>query len=334
MYDPINNWLLFSATQCFESVETFINISSVLPVYLRVVLRTQEMVQEMADIRLLGTGTQQRAAGFVSSARPLSPHWLLNTVFHRIPPSSRRPRFTASLASPGSPSSSSPNLLSSSIWLPGYLDTYKLGHLLGSQARTADAILLQGPLGAGKTLFARGFIHAARRDDQLEVTSPTYLLTNTYPPPIRDPGNEQNLPPTIFHMDLWRLRDASSRPIVDLKYVFSSAIALIEWPDRLDDQQLPLDRLEVILDYAQDERDCDSNEESLEVGKLNSDSHYDPHVGTSSNDFWGFETSTNGRTARLVPHGLTWNLRVQSLLNESMQPHQSANQSNTCLIIK
>jgi len=43
------------------------------------------------------------------------------------------------------------------------------------------AILLDGDLGAGKTAFSRGFVRAATGDWQRRVTSPTYLLSNTYP---------------------------------------------------------------------------------------------------------------------------------------------------------
>lgn len=50
-----------------------------------------------------------------------------------------------------------------------------------SSSPIATTILLDGDLGAGKTAFARGFLRAATGDDDLLVTSPTYLLVNVYP---------------------------------------------------------------------------------------------------------------------------------------------------------
>jgi Threonylcarbamoyl adenosine biosynthesis protein TsaE len=54
--------------------------------------------------------------------------------------------------------------------------------LLDNTASSAagEVVFLQGDLGAGKTAFARGFLRAATGDRQLRVTSPTYLLSNTY----------------------------------------------------------------------------------------------------------------------------------------------------------
>lgn len=49
-----------------------------------------------------------------------------------------------------------------------------------SQSAAGGVIFLQGDLGAGKTAFARGFLRAATGDWQLRVTSPTFLLSNTY----------------------------------------------------------------------------------------------------------------------------------------------------------
>ncbi|CAM9766306.1 unnamed protein product, partial [Ascophyllum nodosum] len=79
-------------------------------------------------------------------------------------------------------------------------------------------------LGTGKTCFARGFIRA-RVDANIAVTSPTYLLDNTYK--VQD----QDL--TIHHMDLYRLCDSRDLGVVDIPRVLETSICLIEWPDRL-----------------------------------------------------------------------------------------------------
>jgi len=50
----------------------------------------------------------------------------------------------------------------------------------GAATAAGDTIFLTGDLGAGKTALARGFVRAATGDAHLRVTSPTYLLSNTY----------------------------------------------------------------------------------------------------------------------------------------------------------
>ena len=60
-------------------------------------------------------------------------------------------------------------------------DMEDLGALLSVGTSRGDVLLMDGDLGAGKTCFARGFVRARTSDDDLPVTSPTYLLCNTYP---------------------------------------------------------------------------------------------------------------------------------------------------------
>jgi len=56
-----------------------------------------------------------------------------------------------------------------------------VGSVLSSITQPGDVIFLDGDLGAGKTCFARGFIRSRSGISDLRVTSPTYLLCNTYP---------------------------------------------------------------------------------------------------------------------------------------------------------
>lgn len=193
------------------------------------------------------------------------------------------------------------------IWLPDEQNTYRLGQILGGVARAGDTLLLDGDLGAGKTCLARGYIHSARKDTSLQVTSPTYLLVNTFPQSSHSAAtNSRDPTPTIYHLDLWRLQDASSRPIVDFEHLFNHAIALIEWPDRLDSQTIPEDRLEVTLQYP---------------GTSLTDPDSAKRSGADAvDDVWGFEAVTNqGRTATLRPHGPKWVERVKSLCETQFQ---------------
>lgn len=183
------------------------------------------------------------------------------------------------------------------IWLGNEKHTWELGRLLAFDSRPSDVLLLHGDLGAGKTALARGYIQTARRNELVEVTSPTYLLTNTYPP---EKSEGPNHAPEIYHMDLWRLDDASSRPIVDFETVFSQAVSLIEWPDRLKGL-LPAKRLDIFLEYPPTQI----------------------RTSESATDPWGFGTgeqddigsSRSGRLVSFVAHGTCWKNRIDSLFN-------------------
>jgi tRNA threonylcarbamoyladenosine biosynthesis protein TsaE len=101
-------------------------------------------------------------------------------------------------------------------------DTAALAASIAAKSRPGDAILLAGPLGAGKTTFARAFIRALAGDENLEIPSPTFTLVQTY-----DTGATK-----IWHFDLWRLD--SHHALEELAWdEAQSGIALVEWPDRL-----------------------------------------------------------------------------------------------------
>jgi tRNA threonylcarbamoyl adenosine modification protein YjeE len=99
-------------------------------------------------------------------------------------------------------------------------------------------IALEGPLGSGKTTFAQGFGRALGVDPG-EITSPTFTLANTHQ------GRA-----AFSHLDLYRL-EARGSPLSEFMEAgldeFLGGVALIEWPDRLDDNFWPEDRIRVIL---------------------------------------------------------------------------------------
>lgn len=113
-----------------------------------------------------------------------------------------------------------------------------VGGLLSVNSARGDVILLDGDLGAGKTCFSRGFVRGRTGSENERVTSPTYLLSNTYPV---DGGDAR-----IYHMDLYRLSGSEGdlAPL-DLDYVFANGISLVEWPSRL--REKPSARLDITL---------------------------------------------------------------------------------------
>ncbi len=100
--------------------------------------------------------------------------------------------------------------------------TETLGRHLASVARAGDCILLEGPLGAGKTALARAFLRAAAGDPDMEVPSPSFTLVQIYDTKIGP----------VFHYDLWRLDGPDSLTELDWEDALD-AIVLVEWPDRL-----------------------------------------------------------------------------------------------------
>ena len=103
--------------------------------------------------------------------------------------------------------------------------TAALARMLAATLRPGQTILLDGPVGAGKTHFARAFIRARQGDAAEDVPSPTFTLVQTYDDPM---GTE------IWHADLYRLSDPSELAELGLDEALTDAICLIEWPDRLD----------------------------------------------------------------------------------------------------
>ena len=81
------------------------------------------------------------------------------------------------------------------LFLPDLAATDALAARVAALARPGDAILLAGPLGAGKTAFARGFLRAATRDRRLDVPSPSFTLVQSYDTRVG----------VVHHYDLWRL---------------------------------------------------------------------------------------------------------------------------------
>ncbi len=144
---------------------------------------------------------------------------------------------------PASPRSRSPQGIAT---LPNVEDTVALGSQLGGQLRAGDVVVLSGPLGAGKTVLAKGI--AAAMDVDGPVTSPTFVLARVHP--ARRSGG-----PALIHVDVYRLLDHTGADLLDelesldLDTELDDAVVVVEWgeglAERLSDRHLDV-RLERI----------------------------------------------------------------------------------------
>ena len=123
--------------------------------------------------------------------------------------------------------------------LPDLAATETLAASLASLARPGDRILLEGPLGAGKTAFARSFLRTAAGDPRIEVPSPSFTLLQTY---------DTRIGP-VFHYDLWRLDGSAALAELDWEDALDGVV-LVEWPDRLGALRPP-DALTITLALQQ-----------------------------------------------------------------------------------
>lgn len=111
---------------------------------------------------------------------------------------------------------------------------------LATVAEAGDVLCLWGELGAGKTVFAKGF--GAGLGVRETISSPSFVLMGEY---------AGRLP--LFHIDLYRLATAAEAfdgGLLDDRQ--AAGVVLIEWPERLGDD-LPTERLDVRIDGGADE---------------------------------------------------------------------------------
>jgi len=116
----------------------------------------------------------------------------------------------------------------------GAAQTQRFGARLGLLLEAGDVLLLEGDLGAGKTVLAQGVAQGLAVDDP--VTSPTFTLIHEY---------QGRLP--LYHVDLYRLGGHADAAAIGLEdYIYGHGVTLVEWPDRAT-RLLPPDHLSIAL---------------------------------------------------------------------------------------
>ena len=120
---------------------------------------------------------------------------------------------------------------------------FGLGQKLGAQLRAGDLLLLNGPLGAGKTVLVQG-IGAALGFS--EVTSPTFVISRIHKGPL-----------SLIHVDAYRLLEGGNAAAylddLDLDTPRESAVTVIEWGGA-ESARLSDERLEIDIDRTDEER--------------------------------------------------------------------------------
>ena len=127
-------------------------------------------------------------------------------------------------------------------------EMHNLGAKIGAQLKAGDLILLNGDLGAGKTVLVQGIAQSLGIEG---VTSPTFVISKSY---------KGVLP--LIHVDVYRLLDSGKAALflddLDLDSDRENSVTVIEWGGaesaRLSDQ-----RLEITIDRSDEIRKVSFN---------------------------------------------------------------------------
>ena len=108
-------------------------------------------------------------------------------------------------------------------------ETIAIAQNIESEKFPGMVICLNGDLGSGKTVFAKGFAHAMGIE---EITSPTFTIIKEY---------NGELP--LYHMDVYRIEDTNEELGIE-EYFDKGGVTIIEWANIIKDS-LPEERLDI-----------------------------------------------------------------------------------------
>ena len=120
-------------------------------------------------------------------------------------------------------------------------EMHQLGEKLSTHLRAGDLILVNGPLGAGKTVLAQG---VGAGLGIIDITSPTFVISRVHKAAV-----------PFIHVDAYRLVDSENPNLYldDLDLDIAGSITLIEWGGA-ESARLSEDRLEITIDRSNDVR--------------------------------------------------------------------------------
>jgi len=119
-----------------------------------------------------------------------------------------------------------------------------LAKKISTDCSEREIITLSGPLGVGKSTFAKYFIKYFL-NEEIDVTSPTYTIVQRY---------SSNQRSEVWHMDFYRLKNDTNVDDLDLNEAFEKAVCLIEWPEKLN-HIIPQKRIDLNFDFVSERDD-------------------------------------------------------------------------------
>lgn len=118
-------------------------------------------------------------------------------------------------------------------------ETFELARAMAADFGGTETVLLEGELGAGKTVFAKGLAAGAGVTDAGRVSSPSFTLVNVY----------QGRYP-IFHIDLYRLERPAEIADLGWEDMIGQGIVIVEWAEKLT---FPVKGIRVRIETAGDD---------------------------------------------------------------------------------
>ena len=121
-------------------------------------------------------------------------------------------------------------------------DTLEIAKSFAKTLSVGDIVLLDGDLGAGKTVFAKGVTDYFSKGKMIAI-SPTFMIVNVY-----------DTEPEIYHFDLYRIDDVEELDSIGAEeYFYGDGISIVEWPERAEGM-FPASAIKVFIEKIDNEK--------------------------------------------------------------------------------